>query len=358
VTGRPITDRRLAVVRSLSIRTPTLAALLAAAATSAAPASAAAQGGGGPIATQCQSAQFYVQDACQKAIDMFNLLAPQLGTSLAGGNAVLGQSGTLGGFGRFTLGLRANALRGTIPRSTGVALSVTAAQRTNFQTETQVLGLPTADAAIGLFRGVPMGLTNVGGLDAIVSLSYIPDIDVNEVSVSTTGGSVKVGYGARLGILEETAAVPGVSVTYLRRALPQVSVVTRTATDTIAVNDIDAEASSWRLVVGKRFWAIGLTGGLGQDRYDASASAGAVINRVIPGLASARVAEGRVAAATQDISRTNYFGDVTLFLPFARIIAEVGRTSGGDVPAPYNAFGGKTGAEAYTYGALGLRVEF
>ncbi|HZF73263.1 MAG TPA: hypothetical protein VEZ51_07515, partial [Gemmatimonadaceae bacterium] len=37
------------------------------------------------------------QDACQKAIDLFKYMAPQLGTAIAGGNPTLGQGGNLGG---------------------------------------------------------------------------------------------------------------------------------------------------------------------------------------------------------------------------------------------------------------------
>lgn len=37
------------------------------------------------------------QDACQMSMDVFDLMAPQLGLALAGGNATLGRGGTLGG---------------------------------------------------------------------------------------------------------------------------------------------------------------------------------------------------------------------------------------------------------------------
>ncbi|MEO7103683.1 MAG: hypothetical protein ABI311_09895, partial [Gemmatimonadaceae bacterium] len=37
------------------------------------------------------------QDVCQKTIDFFQFVAPQLGTIIAGGNATLGVGGTLGG---------------------------------------------------------------------------------------------------------------------------------------------------------------------------------------------------------------------------------------------------------------------
>src|SRR5207253_8586580 len=56
------------------------------------------------------------QDACQKAIDLFQYLAPQLGTSIAGGNPTLGQGGNLGGLGHFSAGVRVNVLQGSLPQ--------------------------------------------------------------------------------------------------------------------------------------------------------------------------------------------------------------------------------------------------
>ena len=51
------------------------------------------------------------QDACQKAIDLFQYMAPQLGAAITGGNATLGQGGSLGGLGHFSAGLRINAVQ-------------------------------------------------------------------------------------------------------------------------------------------------------------------------------------------------------------------------------------------------------
>src|SRR5262245_30298900 len=56
------------------------------------------------------------QDACQKAVDLFQFMAPQLGGAITGGNATLGQGGSLGGPGHFTIGVRVNAVRGSLPR--------------------------------------------------------------------------------------------------------------------------------------------------------------------------------------------------------------------------------------------------
>src|SRR5215211_1027579 len=83
-------------------------------------------------------------DACQKGIDLFNYLTPQLGHVIAGGNATLGQAGTLGKVGKFTLGLRVNALQGGIPRADDEAARPTtgAPQQSTYPVEDRPLPLP------------------------------------------------------------------------------------------------------------------------------------------------------------------------------------------------------------------------
>src|SRR3954468_2479499 len=57
------------------------------------------------------------QDACQKAVDIFAFMTPQLGIGLVGGNATLGATRALGGIGHFSIGVRGNATRGRCRRS-------------------------------------------------------------------------------------------------------------------------------------------------------------------------------------------------------------------------------------------------
>src|SRR6476619_6393727 len=121
------------------------------------------------------------QDACQMAVDVFQLLSPQLGLALAGGNAVLGSGSTLGGPGHFSIGLRANIFQGDLPDITSFPTPSTTGrvQHTGasaLPASTTIVGLPTADAAIGLFGGVPLPLTNVGGIDLLLSATYVPAI--------------------------------------------------------------------------------------------------------------------------------------------------------------------------------------
>src|SRR5215213_10072799 len=121
------------------------------------------------------------QDACQMALDVFDLMAPQLGLALTGGNATLGQGGNLGGPGHFSIGLRGNVFSGDLPQVNDFSTPSTTGrvQRSGanaLPAKSQIVGLPTADAALGIFRGVPLGLTNVGGIDLLVSATYVPSM--------------------------------------------------------------------------------------------------------------------------------------------------------------------------------------
>ncbi|MDQ6717450.1 MAG: hypothetical protein M3Z17_03760 [Gemmatimonadota bacterium] len=178
------------------------------------------------------------QDACQKSIDLFQYMAPQLGTVLAGGNATLGQGGGLGGPGHFSIGLRVNAIQASLPQFTNSnSPVVTGAQRSTYGTKSQPVPLPVADFSIGVFGGIPLGLTNVGSLDAIVSASYLPSFHNGSFDVTVPNGSLKLGYGGRLGILQESLVVPGVSVSYLQRDLPTVDIASNFSGDTLAYPD-------------------------------------------------------------------------------------------------------------------------
>src|SRR3954462_14934744 len=81
------------------------------------------------------------QDACQKAIDIFAFMTPQLGIGLVGGNATLGTGGALGGIGRFSVGVRGNGIRGRVPQVANVNAAVTGAVKSDYGIADQVVGL-------------------------------------------------------------------------------------------------------------------------------------------------------------------------------------------------------------------------
>lgn len=212
------------------------------------------------------------QDACQKAIDLFKYTAPQLGAVLAGGSATQGIAGTLGGLGHFSVGVRGNALRASLPEVDRVVPNTRGAQVSRYGLDTRPAGFVTGDLALGVFKGLPLGLTNVGGLDLLVSATYLPDYTGEAFSVTLPGGSWQFGYGGKLGLIQETALLPGVSVSFLERELPRVSIEGASGEDRLFLDSLSVRSRSWRAVAGKSLLFIGIGGGFGQDTYYSSSA--------------------------------------------------------------------------------------
>jgi hypothetical protein len=301
------------------------------------------------------SAQRAVQDACQQAVDLFNYMRPQLGIAIAGGNATLGQGGALGGLPHFAIGLRANVLAGSVPTIQQPSTSG-AVQRPDYPTKDTPLGLPAVDAAIGLFKGIPLGVSNVGGIDLLVSASYVPEVTASNVSVSPDN-PIQVGYGVRIGLLQESLLMPEVGVSIIRRGLP-VTTITGTVSgatatqDTVQVADLDLKATSWRLTASKSLVLFTLAAGVGQDKYSSSTTINAVVHAPVPAPPRSTI----TAPIDEPMTRTNYFADVALNLLVLKIVGEIGMVSGGEVNT-FNTFSTKANASR-AYGSVGIRVGF
>ena len=324
-------------------------ALLAALAL-ATPDDVAAQGG--VVDGQCRAvsaAERVTQDACQKALDLFQFMAPQLGATLTAGNAVIGEHSTLRGLGHFSIGLRANAMEAALPRVDQRTPALTGVTSSDYAVEKQWIAAPVVDAAVGLFRGFPLAGTYALGLDALVNVSYIPSVDASDLAIDVPDGSLKFGFGGRLGLLQETFVTPGISVTFLARDLPTLDVVGRVSGDNLDVRNVQVKNTAWRVVAGKNLAVLGIAVGAGQDSYDTRADAQVTINRVVPSVTSS------VVAARQEVTRTNVFANLSLNLPMVRMVAEVGRANGGTIDT-YNTFIGQRADDARSYASLGLRV--
>lgn len=326
-------------------------------------------GSAGPVLAQgvsarCQTSAnvpIEAQDACQKGFDIFNYMAPQLATTIVGGNPTLGQGGTLGGLPHFTVTLRGNVIRGSLPQVERTGYSTSGARSSTYETKNQLIGLPAVEAAIGLFAGIPLPpLTRVGGVDLLLSGAYLPEFKRDAIAV--TGGGLKIGYGVRIGLLQESLTLPGVGFTWMRRDLPQVDIVSSTPSgfgltgqnDTLSLNGLKLETTSWRITAAKNFLFFGLAAGIGQDNYKSKAAINVVVNE--PG-ACTTGCRGAAMRFDQDVSRTNMFLNAYFNIMLAKVVAEVGQVSGGDI-ATYNRFNGKAAADSRVFGSLGLRIGF
>jgi hypothetical protein len=291
-----------------------------------------------------------VENTCNTAVDLFNYMAPQLGSVIAGGNTTLGQGGSLGGPGHFVISVRGNVLKGSLPQIDKYTPSLTTRQPETIGTKDQILGLPQVDVAFGLFAGLPLGVTKVGGIDVLLSGNYIPAYSGAGVSVKVPSGSLKIGYGARVGLLEESLIVPGIGFSYMKRDLPTVSLTAKSGvggTNQIDVTNLRVNTTSWRLTASKSLIMFGLAAGVGQDKLSSSAQIQGTVAAV-----STPTFKGK-----QDLTRTTYFADVSFNLMLAKLVAEIGSTSGGSVPT-YNTFSGTEADASRLFGSVGLRIGF
>jgi hypothetical protein len=310
-------------------------------------------GGAQGIDAACKGgtiSELATQDACQKALDLFTFLAPQMGASLAGGNAVLGEHSVLRGPGHASLGLRLNGVRARIPRADIIRPVLTGAVPSTYFVEEQLIPVPTVDGAVGITRGFPMAGTNILGVDGLVNVAYVPKVNDSDVVVEPTAGQLKLGFGLRLGVIEETIVTPGISITWIQRDLPRVKVQARPAGDEVNVDRFEVQSTSWRAVVGKHFSILGFAIGAGQDTYEAL------------GEARVRVTQGSISYAagpivgTEKLTYDNLFASASLALPAFRLVAEVGRTTGSR-PATYNAFGSNPDGPI-EFVSLGVRLRW
>lgn len=291
-------------------------------------------------------------NACETATDLFHYMLPQLGTSLVGGSHTLGMGSTLGGFPHFAIALRGNAIRGDLPDVASINISTGTRARSNIAANSQILGLPGVDFALGLLKGFPLGVTRVGGVDLIGSVTYVPEIEDTDggISITPDGGSTKIGLGARVGLLEQSLIVPGVSFSYLVRDLPTLDMSASASDADFAITDFSVKTKSWRLAAQKNLAILQLGVGVGQDTYTSAAGIRIVVNDPIPSAATL------TTAVEQEVKRTTMYGSLGFNLVLAKIVAEVGQVSGGEVSV-YNNFS-EAADKSRLYGSLGIRISF
>lgn len=289
-------------------------------------------------------------DACQKVVDIFRFLSPQVGVALAGGNPVLGDGGTLGGGGKSSVSVRATVVDGWVPANDVNVRPGATPIASNFGAQRAPIPVPTADIATGLYRGKPVGLTNVLGIDLLLGITYIPDVNKDALSINSKGSGFALAYGVRVGVVQESAAMPGISVSYRSRKLPNTNILYTPNNDTLTVRGAQVDTKAYRIVAGKHFKFLGLAGGYGRDQINAKSLFEAVINEEAPvGRYSVTVPGTR-----QNVTRSNAFVNLSLGLPKAQLVGEMGWTNGRDNVETFNTFDGRTPNDKYRYYSVGF----
>ncbi len=287
-------------------------------------------------------------DACVKARDLFLYMAPQFGTALTAGSHTLGIGTNLGGFPHFAIAVRANAVFGDLPTISDV--SAGPAAPSTIVTEESPVPMPTVDFALGLTKGFSLGVTRIGGIDLIAGATFVPEVEGENSSLVPQGGSIAFGFGARVGLLQQSALIPGVSFSVLKRDLPTLDFGFQTdAGDQFNINDFSVKTTSWRLSAQKNLLLFQLGAGIGGDTYDFSTTASGTVDPT-------GVNQSFAFSADQSMSRTTMYGSLGLNLFLIKVVGEVGQVSGGSAPT-FNDFD-QPADKTRMYGSVGVRISF
>ncbi len=298
------------------------------------------------------------RDICQKAAELFAFVVPQVGVAIAGGNAMPGEGGTLGGWGKRAVSVRLVAVDGRLPRNS-VPLSITAPNSvaSDFGAVRTFIPTPAVDLGVGLIKGLPVGVTNVGGVDLLAGVTALPRVSQRAMHLNQRERGVAFSYGLRVGALQESAFVPGVSASYVRRRLPSLDFDYMPNDDTLQLTGTRVTSNSLRVMASKRIVLFGLAVGVGRDEIEATSGLSATVND-----AAAPVGQKRASIAlpslTEKVSRSTAFVNASLGLIVARIVAEFGWSSAGTVRQTVNTFGGRKANEGYRYGSIGMTTRF
>lgn len=267
--------------------------------------------------SQCSAYTANDLNICNAAIDGAVVFHPVLGMLVSGGNPILGQFGSLGGFPHFTIAARVNATKLHTPDLDydGTGTTVAAADEITAPA-------PVIEAGLGVFKG--MGLSGLLAVDLLASAQLLPTDQFDNFSVdkdATTIGSVALsfGFGARVGVTQQKGALPAISASVMRRSLPTVTYGDVTAGDQYRYS-FDMKATNLRAVAGYHFSALSVGAGLGWDKFTGNSDV-----EFTP-----TVGPTQLVSADLDQTRTSAFLNAGLALGGFNLMGELGWQMGKD----------------------------
>lgn len=300
-----------------------------------------------PLAAQRECAPYSgsTRRVCDAAVDGTRAFHPIGGLLMSGGNPVLGTANTLGGLGNFAITARANAAHVVLPepRYEGTSASVPASDEL-------YTPVPVLEVAAGLYGGNASGLLSV---DFLGSAQLLPTGQLDNFAVASDArriGDVALGlgYGLRLGILRDHGPLPAVSVSAMRRHIPQLAYGEVDAGDQYRYA-VDFHATNLRLIGSKQLGLLELAAGLGWDQYTGDAEVqfrDPVSEELEPEI-----------AFELDQSRALLFLDAGLKLTAFQLVGELGYQTGKDQDLTTE-FEDFDTTEGKFFAGFGIRVGF
>ena len=294
---------------------------------------------------ECAGYVFNAQRVCAAAVDGTRAFHPVIGVLISGGNPTIGSAAALGGLGHASVTLRANAVELVLPELAYDGSSTAVAAGDKFWAPA-----PSVEGALGIYKGMGSGLL---AIDLLGSAQLLPTDQIDNMTVDAGARKIGdvalgLGYGARIGLLREMGPLPAVSLSVMRRDIPQISYGDVSAGDRYSYG-VDLHATNLRLVASKKLLVFDMAGGLGWDKYTGDA----VIRFRDP-------ASGITQPAVPvELENTRVLGFLNAGMSFSvmRLTAEVGYQGGKDqeLTTEFEDFDTTKGK---FFAGLGLRVGF
>jgi hypothetical protein len=339
------------------------AAIAAALVVSAAP--LAAQGDIGTVCNEF-SGNTQAQSRCAAVAQAVDAAQPQLGILLAGGNPTLGTASTggvrLGLIPRFSVTARVNVVAARLPDIREVQSSGGSVDVAEFRVPAPAVG---ANVSLGLTNGFSVA-PMIGGFGAIDLLGSVTVLPLALAGDDFGDNAYSWGAGARVGLMRESFITPGVSVSLMYRNLGEVqfgdvcqgSEVSVGGNRSTCAGEGDfGEISfgltnlSGRAAISKRLLGLGLTAGVGYDKFNTDANF-AFRSPVIAGTEQII----RFEDVEVDNDRWSAFLDGSFTLLFGSIVGEIGWMQGADPIGNFPSTSDFDPKEGTWYGSAGIRL--
>jgi hypothetical protein len=219
-------------------------------------------------ASECSDYSGPAGRVCSAAVDGTRAFHPIAGLLVSGGNPVLGTANTQGGLGHFSVTARANAAHVVLPD-----VNYDGSTSTVPASDERFAPTPVVELAAGIYGGTSSGLLAV---DFLGSAQLLPTDQIDHLTVESGArriGDVALGfgYGARVGLVRESGPVPGVSVSVMRRDIPQLAYGDLADGDQYSYA-VNLHATNLRVVASKQLAIVDVAAGLGWDKYTGDAS--------------------------------------------------------------------------------------
>ena len=301
-----------------------------------------------PVFAQTSECAGYVSNAqrvCAAAVDGTRAFHPVIGVLISGGNPTIGSAAALGGLGHASVTLRANAVELVLPELAYDGSSTAVSAGDKFWAPA-----PLLEGAVGIYKGMGSGLLAIDllGSAQLLRTDQIDNMTVDAGARKIGDVALGLGYGARIGLLRELGPLPAVSVSLMRRDIPQISYGDVSDGDRYSYG-VDLHATNLRLVASKKLLVFDVAGGLGWDKYTGDA----VIRFRDP------ISGITQPAVPVELENTRVLGflNAGMSLSVMRLTAEVGYQGGKDqeLTTEFEDFDTTKGK---FFAGLGLRVGF